>query len=125
MPPQNMARNKRLAEDAFAQESAPEAPSSFDPAAVNGVQDLNMRIMAHMLGLDIPGIEASTSFYPGYEWWPRTNETMPPEAGPSTNDVGNQAIAYPHNVPQPQNTPSTGWLMNDTENPPYRFYPGL
>ncbi|KAG9222442.1 hypothetical protein CCMSSC00406_0002777 [Pleurotus cornucopiae] len=125
MPPQNMARNKRLAEDAFAQESTPEAPSSFDPAAVNGVQDLNMRIMAHMLGLDIPGIEASTSFYPGYEWWPRTNEAMPPGAGPSTNDVGNQAIAYPHNVPQPQNTPSTGWLMNDTENPPYRFYPGL
>ncbi|KAG5219880.1 zinc cluster transcription factor [Salix suchowensis] len=58
--------------------SASQAPSSFDPATVNGVQDLNMRIMAHMLGLDIPGIEASTSFYPGYEWWPRTNEKMPP-----------------------------------------------
>lgn len=39
-----------------------------------GVQDLSTRIMAHMLGLDIPGIEPSTSFYPGYEWWPRNGQ---------------------------------------------------
>lgn len=39
-----------------------------------GVHDLSTRIMAHMLGLDIPGIEPSTSFYPGYEWWPRNGQ---------------------------------------------------
>ncbi|KAI5898203.1 uncharacterized protein SCHCODRAFT_02611397 [Schizophyllum commune H4-8] len=42
-----------------------------EPSPQNGMRDLSQRIMAHMLGLDIPGIEPSTSFYPGYEWWPR------------------------------------------------------
>jgi len=34
-------------------------------------QDLNARLMMQTLGLDVPGIEASTSYYPGYQWWPR------------------------------------------------------
>lgn len=33
---------------------------------------MSTRIMAHMLGLDIPGVEPSASYLPGYEWWPRT-----------------------------------------------------
>ena len=43
----------------------------------NGVQDLSTRIMAHMLGLEMPGVEPSTSFFPGYEWWPRNNQGYP------------------------------------------------
>ncbi|TFK56846.1 hypothetical protein OE88DRAFT_1650326 [Heliocybe sulcata] len=34
--------------------------------------ETSRRIMANMLGLDVPGIEPSTSFFPGYEWWPRS-----------------------------------------------------
>ncbi|KAI0036598.1 fungal-specific transcription factor domain-containing protein, partial [Vararia minispora EC-137] len=33
--------------------------------------DTTNRVLAHMLGLDIPGIEPSTSYLPGYQWWPR------------------------------------------------------
>ena len=75
-------RRKRHADDAFGQEKSSdvlsrEAFGSFDqeppsPPGVQGIQDMSTRIMAHMLGLDIPGIEPSTSYYPGYEWWPRT-----------------------------------------------------
>ncbi|KIY50437.1 hypothetical protein FISHEDRAFT_64668 [Fistulina hepatica ATCC 64428] len=54
----------------------------------NGVQDLSTRIMAHMLGLDIPGIEPSTSFYPGYEWWPRgmQERSQFPAPSPATSN---------------------------------------
>lgn len=62
--------------------AAATAPSQ---APEPGVHDLSTRIMAHMLGLDIPGIEPSTSFYPGYEWWPRNGQAQggPPSMGPS------------------------------------------
>ncbi|KAF9469792.1 fungal-specific transcription factor domain-containing protein [Collybia nuda] len=77
-------RNKRLAEDAFGQEKASDylqreafktfnvGEASHGHGGEDGVQELGTRIMAHMLGLHIPGIEPSTSYYPGYEWWPRT-----------------------------------------------------
>ncbi len=52
--------------------------------------------MAHMLGLEIPGVEPSTSYYPGYEWWPRNHggssqqppqQQLPPTgAYPSSTD---------------------------------------
>lgn len=74
-------RNKRHAEDAFGQEKSSDylQREAFKTSDVeetnhegdNGVQELGTRIMAHMLGLHIPGIEPSTSYYPGYEWWPR------------------------------------------------------
>ncbi|KAH9950872.1 fungal-specific transcription factor domain-containing protein [Amylocystis lapponica] len=32
------------------------------------------RTVAHTLGLSVPGAEASTSFYPGYQWWPRPGD---------------------------------------------------
>ncbi|KAL0576702.1 hypothetical protein V5O48_005269 [Marasmius crinis-equi] len=85
-------RVKRGAEDAFGQEKSSDylqreafgVPAGADgnhkigqqptPTNVQGVQDLSTRIMAHMLGLDIPGMEPSTSYYPGYEWWPRPGE---------------------------------------------------
>jgi hypothetical protein len=34
---------------------------------------LGTRIMAHMFGFHAPGVEPSTSFLPGYEWWPRSD----------------------------------------------------
>lgn len=66
--------SKRPADDAFGQEKNSdylsravfEQPAEASP----GAQDVNTRIMAHMLGLDVPGVEPSTSYYPGYEWWP-------------------------------------------------------
>ena len=76
-------RYKRDAEDAFGQDKSYFARDTFgtpkggDKAAADagesGVQALSSRIMAHMLGLDVPGVEPSTSFLPGYEWWPRPN----------------------------------------------------
>lgn len=73
-------RRKRQADDAFGQEKSSDVLSRGAFGAVDqqppsspgqGIQDMSTRIMAHMLGLDIPGIEPSTSYYPGYEWWPR------------------------------------------------------
>ncbi|KAK0481545.1 fungal-specific transcription factor domain-containing protein [Armillaria novae-zelandiae] len=79
-------RHKRQADIAFAQEKSSDylqreafgdlnGPPQPEQAET-GVQDLSTRIMAHMLGLDIPGIEPSTSFYPGYEWWPRNGQSQ-------------------------------------------------
>ncbi|KAL0951642.1 hypothetical protein HGRIS_008322 [Hohenbuehelia grisea] len=75
--PQTGHRHKRDAEDAFGQQ--PGADHHHEPPLdaiphqdfeANGLQDLNSRLMAQMLGLSVPGMEPSTSFYPGYEWWP-------------------------------------------------------
>lgn len=89
-----------------------------------GVQDMSNRLLAQMLGLDIPGIEPSTSYYPGYEWWPRSTQdttgmlqpppipTSPqPCNGPLQFDpytsledwlqVGNQGGGYQASAPPP------------------------
>ena len=88
---QNIDRNKRGAQDAFGEDNRPDypsheafggpvAPETLDSSQTldledntNGVQDISTRLMAHMLGLEIPGVEPSTSYYPGYEWWPRNH----------------------------------------------------
>ena len=57
--------------DIFNNSPQPVAPIS--QSAESGVQDMSTRIMAHFLGLDVPGVEPSTSYLPGYEWWPRNN----------------------------------------------------
>ncbi|KII93670.1 hypothetical protein PLICRDRAFT_35889 [Plicaturopsis crispa FD-325 SS-3] len=97
-------RHKRPAEDAFGQEKASdylqrEAFSNWEQAPAspgNGVQDLTTRIMAHMLGLDVPGVEASTSYYPGYEWWPRSGTQSPQPVGTNTMTPSSLAAAVPH-----------------------------
>ncbi|RDB29501.1 Nitrogen assimilation transcription factor nit-4 [Hypsizygus marmoreus] len=81
-------RHKRHADTAFGQEKSSDylqreafkdpATERHPPEGEDGVQELGTRIMAHMLGLHIPGIEPSTSYYPGYEWWPRSHEVTPP-----------------------------------------------
>jgi len=89
------SRSKRPAEDDFGshvaipysptqqepitvnqQQQAAAAMASTMPPSSNGVQDISTRMMAHMLGLEIPGVEPSTSFFPGYEWWPRTQDQV-------------------------------------------------
>jgi hypothetical protein len=77
-PPQyhDLARYKRPADDAFGHEKGPPPQQVSKDAhheGDNGVQDLSARIMAQMFGYHIPGIEPSTSFLPGYEWWPRSD----------------------------------------------------
>lgn len=112
-------RHKRPAEAAFGQEKSSDYLQRevfHDPTNVkattdgqNGVQELGTRIMAHMLGLNIPGIEASTSYYPGYEWWPRSYEETPPSShqiSPSPSDPRN--LSPSNNV-----IPSSGNLMPD------------
>jgi len=82
-------RRKRQADDAFGQEKNSDFLSreAFGPVdqelpssqGAQGIQDMSTRMMAQMLGLDILGIEPSTSYYPGYEWWPRTaSQTLTP-----------------------------------------------
>ncbi|KAI0049260.1 hypothetical protein FA95DRAFT_1557057 [Auriscalpium vulgare] len=92
-------RQKRGAEDAFGldkssnilQQGAFEelerstAASTPEGALPAPVQPSN-RILAHMLGIDIPGIEPSTSYLPGYEWWPRPGQSTPSsQPGTSTS----------------------------------------
>ncbi|TFK41823.1 fungal-specific transcription factor domain-containing protein [Crucibulum laeve] len=128
-------RNKRYAEDAFGRDKSsdylpngsygvPTKPEGDDPRN-NGVQELSTRLMAHMLGLDIPGVEPSTSYYPGYEWWPRPNEgskatSAPPQAGtPSSMGI------------LPSNPPNGEWMQDGSmstgslapQNYPYGYGP--
>lgn len=69
-------RHKRSADDALSDDKTSEllqreAFGSLDAKVQTppGAQ-ADQRIMAHMLGLEIPGVQASTSYFPGYEWWP-------------------------------------------------------
>lgn len=72
-------RQKRHAEDIFEEEKLVHHPQAFGdlpdidvdllPLDGNGVQDISTRMMAHMLGLDAPGLGPSASYFPTYEWW--------------------------------------------------------
>ncbi|KAF7311124.1 Zn(2)-C6 fungal-type domain-containing protein [Mycena chlorophos] len=66
-PTTSHERHKRHAEDAFGEERTPDYPNRD----VDGVQDMANKLMAHMLGLDAPGVEPSTSLYSGCDWWGR------------------------------------------------------
>ena len=50
------------------------------------------RMVAHHLGVDHPGAEASTSFYPGYQWWPSQLMT--------TEGLTHMALSAPMDLPQ-------------------------
>jgi hypothetical protein len=124
---QSSDRQKRPADDAFGQEkgseypqqvygergSAPSNEGAYENQ--NGVHDFSTRIMAHMLGLDIPGMEPSASYYPGYQWWPRASE----QGEPSTPTVS-QPISGPNQMGSlgvsvgPQSSTGTG--VNNLNN---------
>ncbi|KAJ7787328.1 hypothetical protein B0H14DRAFT_3505677 [Mycena olivaceomarginata] len=77
----NAVRNKRRAEDAFGQDEWQLEQN------VDGIQDVANKLMAHMLGLDIPGVEPSTSFYTGSDRWARPDsaqQPMPPQSWQQT-----------------------------------------
>lgn len=123
-------RPKRLADYAF----GPEETSNYRqrgafPAydhrstpAGNGVQDLSTQIMAHMLGLAVPGVEPSTSYYPGYEWWPRGQRSTTLNSqnlSPTTSTPNTTSVLTP-STPTPAEgllyRPMEGWVqgtMND------------
>ena len=73
------------------------APSiAVDAAAAPQASNTENRLLAHMLGLDLPGVEPSTSYLPGYEWWPRDqNKPMTPDnsqpVSPSPGSVSNHS----------------------------------
>ena len=128
-------RVKRGADDAFGSEkissalprdtfdgldrSATEMPAPLADSAGN-------RMLAHMLGLDIPGIEPSTSYLPGYEWWPRANPTIGSDQSsqaystPSPNNISNHSspsasMPIPFSFDQTQNY-WMGGMMGNTPN---------
>ncbi|KDQ63123.1 hypothetical protein JAAARDRAFT_367704 [Jaapia argillacea MUCL 33604] len=82
------ARNKRPASEGPVERSSDmlqrQAFGVETPRSAKS-QDSSKRIMAHMLGLDVPGIEPSTSYFPGYEWWPSTTPTPPTPQPTSTS----------------------------------------
>ncbi|TFK77447.1 hypothetical protein BDN72DRAFT_830615 [Pluteus cervinus] len=110
LPQYSTDRHKRQADDAFGQEKLSdflqrEAFTGYDnnkgqgnPSS-SGVQDLSTRLMAHMLGLAVPGVEASTSYYPGYEWWPRAQrdpaQSPSQTISPATSTPTNMGILSP------------------------------
>jgi hypothetical protein len=102
-PPPKSDRPKRHAEDAFGHDRPPEYSQVLDERqpGIDGVQDMNHKILATMLGLDTPGVEPSTSFYSGCDWWVRPNQgpglAIPP-AWPSTAS-GSNTLFTPLNVP--------------------------
>lgn len=116
-------RQKRGADDAFGREKNSDllqrevfgdSGSKERTTSTTGIQDISTRMMAHMLGLDIPGIEPSTSYYPGYEWWPRaTNVVHAPYRQPSSGaDVPSSGSLINANYPAAQGDP--GWRVPST-----------
>jgi len=123
-------RNKRPAEDAFGEDRSGSYGTGFDmPGNDNltrqsgnggdgsGVQDVSTRLMAHMLGLEMPGIEPSTSYFPGYEWWPRMNQGVGPPSGnagfPLNTDYNTGDMQQiPENGPTGQN-----WMPSNMATP--------
>lgn len=140
----NTDRNKRDARDAFGEEKTeyfhreafggtPMAPDPVSDNGVNnttGVQDISTRLMAHMLGLEIPGVEPSTSYFPGYEWWPRMNQGAPPPPNntpyPADAEYGTDMSSMGQGVPSGNNgswMPSQhgGYGTNNSLNYAYDF----
>lgn len=113
-------RNKRHAEDAFGQDKNVEyfqqnffeAPQSENGGfeSQNGVQELSTRLMAHMLGLEVPGVEPSTSYYPGYEWWPRPNQDLSQPSSQPLSPSGS-------NVTNIVNLPASGMVQQGNNWP--------
>lgn len=125
-------RQKRAADDAFGERSSDvlqrEAFGDVlqrERAPQNsGIQEISTRMMAHMLGLDIPGIEPSTSYYPGYEWWPRANQPSPQSYhGSSTSASSLINMDYP--LPTDQDwrvqNPASNYSYEYQNAPPDRY----
>ncbi|KAJ7492355.1 fungal-specific transcription factor domain-containing protein [Mycena latifolia] len=125
-PSHSLDRHKRHAEDAFGQDRPPEYSSHAlgDERQmgqnVDGVQDVANKLMAHMLGLDIPGVEPSTSFYTGCDWWARPNQDssqpMPPQNWPQAAPASSSSLFTPLTLP-----PQRGWQPETRDPPPQQL----
>lgn len=111
---QNIDRQKRGADAAFGRATSPDllqysdAPIFEPMTQTGGIQDISTRMMAQMLGLDIPSIDPSASYYPGYEWWPRASTaSLQPYLQPSV--VGDHGQASFPNVGYPVNEANQNW----------------
>ncbi|KAJ3874729.1 fungal-specific transcription factor domain-containing protein [Lentinula edodes] len=112
------------------------------PPEETGVQDLSQRLMAQMLGL-VPGVEPSTSFFPGYEFWPAPTSgqgQVAEQISTPTSQIARQNLSYPQ-VSSNTNTqarsnsnlntyggPAVGWMpdgnmMNVSNAVPEYNYP--
>ncbi|KAJ7631249.1 fungal-specific transcription factor domain-containing protein [Roridomyces roridus] len=128
VPALALDRHKRHAEDAFGNDR-PDYPASHATALVeerqmgqpmDGVQDMANKLMAHMLGLDIPGVEPSTSLYTGCDWWERPSadlsqplsipQTWSPQAAPGGSGLYSPLSTMP---------PPSGWHPDSREAPRY------
>ncbi|KAJ2921023.1 hypothetical protein H1R20_g16074, partial [Candolleomyces eurysporus] len=138
---QDRSKSKRAADDAFGQNR----PADYGQREVygslpneqpqnnnaNGVQDLSTRLMAHMLGLDMPGVVPSTSFFPGYEWWPRTNQGYPqPPPQQATQQVTFSGQGSDHdllgNVSDPSMVaPELDWTLQSMAPPGPQVPPAM
>lgn len=113
-------RQKRGAEDAFGREKSSDflqreafrdSGSKERMPSATGIQDISTRMMAHMLGLDVPGIEPPTPYYPGYEWWPRATDVVhgPYQQPPPRTDATSPEVYVHANYPSVRMDP--GWRV--------------
>ena len=76
---QRPERHKRQADDAFGTDTSTEYHHSDafteyetgNSAQISNDTNMSTRIMAEMLGLELPGISPPSLYTSGYEWWPR------------------------------------------------------
>ncbi|KAJ7675340.1 fungal-specific transcription factor domain-containing protein [Mycena rosella] len=125
-PPHSLDRHKRHAEDAFGQDRSDYPSHALRDERqmgqnVDGVQDMANKLMAHMLGLDIPGVEPSTSFYTGCDWWARpnqegSNQPMSPQNWPHAAPSSN-SLFTPLSMPGPSQH-QRGWQPETRDLPP-------
>lgn len=133
MPVNGQQRQKRAADDAFGlgdkvsdvlqQEAFEERTGGGAPQQPVRGGPASDRVLAHMLGLDIPGIEPSTSYLPGYQWWPRgqapngqpgpSQQQMQPMVNGMSNGVHN---GQGQDTPSPHSTNSNGGGTNSPPN---------
>ena len=123
-------RHKRHADDAFGVEKSsdypqrgafggvqPDAPTKGE----NGVHDFGCRIMAHMLGLGIPGVETPTTYYPGYEWWARPNQVVEQQHLPPMQSSGIQNGTDSLSMASNTEGGNAGWATADNTGSTMNF----
>jgi hypothetical protein len=91
------------------------------------------RVMARMLGLEVPGMQSTTSYFPGYEWWP-SMQIQPQQAMPPPQHM-RPGVPLPPMVipPHPQHShhqqqspvgpsPTHAWMPTSTSQSAYNGY---
>ncbi len=134
-------RRKRPIDEALGQDRNPDilqrqafgGPSGSTPGHLDvpGFEDDGGRMMAHVMGFSLPGTQPSTSFYPGYEWWPY-NMTGIPEYGMAEGtaysngpeETGGVPPDAPFTFDEAQYSPSFVQSVRPPNPDAYQFPPG-